>query len=314
MPLDPQAKALLDEFAAAGAPPPWEVPLADLRAGFDELSAALAAPAPEVARVEDRTVPGPDGAIPIRLYWPESDGDGALPVLVHFHGGGFVLLGLDAYDPICKMLCAGADCIVVGVGYRKAPENKFPKAADDSWAATRWVAANCAEFGGDAGRIAVAGDSAGGCLAAGVTHRARAAGGPALVFQLLVYPLTDFAGDTASYRAFGEDHLVTTEMMNWYAECYLNDETEKDDPLASPLRSADFAGLPPAFILTAGCDPLRDEGVTYGEKLRAAGVPVEHRDYPDQIHVFWSFGARIDAAADAHAEACAALRRAFGTR
>ena len=127
MPLDPQAKALLDEFAAAGAPPPWEVPLADLRAGFDELSAALAAPAPEVARVEDRTVPGPDGAIPIRLYWPESDGDGALPVLVHFHGGGFVLLGLDAYDPICKTLCAGAGCIVVGVGYRKAPENKFPE-------------------------------------------------------------------------------------------------------------------------------------------------------------------------------------------
>ena len=313
MPLDPQAKALLDEFAAAGAPPPWEVPLADLRAGFDELSAALAAPAPEVARVEDRTVPGPDGAIPIRLYWPESDGDGALPVLVHFHGGGFVLLGLDAYDPICKTLCAGAGCIVVGVGYRKAPENKFPKAADDSWAATRWVAANCAEFGGDAGRIAVAGDSAGGCLAAGVTHRAKAAGGPALVFQLLVYPLTDFAGDTASYRAFGEDHLVTSEMMNWYAECYLNVETEKDDPLASPLRFADFAGLPPAFILTAGCDPLHDEGVAYGEKLKEAGVPVEHRNYPDQIHVFWSFGARIDAATDAHAEACVALRRAFGT-
>ena len=313
MPLDPQAKALLDEFAAAGAPPPWEVPLADLRVGFDELSAALAAPAPEVARVEDRTVPGPDGAIPIRLYWPESDGDGTLPVLVHFHGGGFVLLGLDAYDPICKTLCAGAGCIVVAVGYGKAPESKFPKAADDSWAATRWVAANCAEIGGDAGRIAVAGDSAGGCLAAGVTHRAKAAGGPALAFQLLVYPLTDFAGDTASYRTFGEDHLVTTELMRWYAECYLNVETEKDDPLASPLRFADFAGLPPAFILTAGCDPLHDEGVAYSEKLKEAGVPVEHRNYPDQIHVFWSFGARIDAATDAHAEVCVALRRAFGT-
>ena len=313
MPLDPQAKALLDEFAAAGAPPPWEVPLADLRAGFDELSAALAAPAPEVARVEDRTVPGPDGAIPIRLYWPESDGDEALPVLVHFHGGGFVLLGLDAYDPICRMLCTGAGCIVVGVGYGKAPEHKFPKAADDSWAATCWVAENCAAFGGDAGRIAVAGDSAGGCLAAGVAHRAKAAGGPALAFQLLVYPLTDFAGDTESYRAFGEDHLVTAEMMNWYASCYLNDEAEKDDPLASPLRFTDFAGLPPAYVLTAGCDPLHDEGVAYAEKLREARVPVQQRDYPDQIHVFWSFGARIDAAAGAHAGACAALRRAFGT-
>ena len=234
-------------------------------------------------------------------------------MLVHFHGGGFVLLGLDAYDPICRMLCAGAGCIVVGVGYRKAPENKFPKAADDSWAATRWVAENCANLGGDASRIAVAGDSAGGCLAAGVTHRAKAAGGPALAFQLLVYPLTDFAGDTDSYRAFGEDHLVTAEMMNWYASCYLNDETEKDDPLASPLRFTDFAGLPPAYILTAGCDPLHDEGVAYARKLREAGVPVRHRDYPDQIHAFWSFGARIDAAAEAHAEACAALLRAFGT-
>ena len=313
MPLDPQAKALLDEFAAAGAPPPWEVPLAGLRAGFDALSAALAAPAPEVARVEDRTVPGPDGDIPIRIYWPEADGAGALPVLIHFHGGGFVLLGLDAYDPTCKTLSAGAGCIVVGVGYRKAPENKFPKAPDDCWAATRWVAANCADLGGDAGRIAVAGDSAGGCLAAGVTHRAKAAGEPALAFQLLVYPLTDFAGDTASYRRYGEDHLVTAELMRWYADCYLNDDAEKDDPLASPLRFTDFAGLPPAYILTAGCDPLHDEGVAYGKKLSAAGVPVEHRDYPDQIHVFWSFGARIDAAAGAHAEACAALRRAFGT-
>ena len=286
MPLDPQAKALLDELAAAGAPPLWEVPLADLRAGFDVLSAALAAPAPNVARVDDRTVPGPHGDVPIRIYWPETERCGPLPVLLHFHGGGFVLLGLDAYDPICRMLCAGAGCIVVGVGYRKAPENKFPKAPDDCWTATRWVAENCADLGGDASRIAVAGDSAGGCLAAGVTHRARAAGGPALAFQLLVYPLTDFAGDTDSYRAFGKDHLVTAEMMNWYASCYLNDEAEKDDPLASPLRFTEFAGLPPAYILTAGCDPLHDEGVAYGEKLSAAGVPVEHRDYPDQIHVF----------------------------
>ena len=313
MPLDPQAKALLDEFAASGGPPPWEVPLSELRAGFDTLSAALAAPAPAVARVEDRTVPGPHGAMPIRIYWPETEGGGALPVLVHFHGGGFVLLGLDAYDPICKMLCAGAGCIVVGVDYRKAPEHTFPTAPDECWAATRWVAENCTDLGGDASRIAVAGDSAGGCLAAGVAHRAKAAGGPALAFQLLVYPLTDFAGDTASYRAYGEDHLVTAALMQWYAACYLNGEREKDHPLASPLKSADFAGLPPAFILTAGHDPLHDEGVAYGHKLSAAGVPVQHRDYPDQIHVFWSFGARIDAAAEAHAEACAALRRAFGT-
>lgn len=312
MPLDPQAKALLDELAEAEAPPPWEVPLADARAGFNELSEALAAPAPEVKRIEDRTVPGPHGPIPIRLYWPDGAGDGPLPVFIHFHGGGFVVLGLDAYDPICQMLCAGAGCIVVGVDYRKSPENKFPKPTDDCWAATRWLAENCAELGGDAGRIAVGGDSAGGCLAAVVTQQAKAAGGPALAFQLLIYPVTDLRGDTASYREFADDHLLTAEMMRWFAESYLNSETEMDDPLASPLKAADFAGLPPALIFTAGCDPLHDEGVAYAEKLSAAGVPVQHRDYADQIHAFWSFGGSIDAAAKAHAEACAALRQAFG--
>lgn len=316
MALDPQTKALLDEMAETEAPPPWEIPLADLRAAFNELSDALAIAGPEVRRVEDRSIPGPHGPIPIRLYWPKLAAGAAsdpLPVFVHFHGGGFVLLGIDQYESLSQTICQGAQCIVVAVDYRKAPENRFPKPVDDCWTATQWAAEHAASFGGDAARIAVGGDSAGGCLAAVIAQQAKAAGGPKLAFQLLIYPVTDLRGETESYREFAEDHLLTREMMQWFTDSYLNDDAEKDDPRASPLRAADLSSLPAAYVLTAGYDPLRDEGAAYAEKLKAAGVPVTLRNYPNQIHAFWSFGGRIDEAATAHEEACAALRQAFGT-
>ncbi len=315
MDLDPQVQVLLDEMNAIEAPPPWERPIAEVRADFDAMVRERAAPGPDVARVADHEAPGPHGPVPVRVFWPDGidDGGGPLPVLVYIHGSGFVLLRHDNYDHVCRALCQGAGCIVASVDYRKAPENKFPVAADDAWAATRWVAENCAALGGDPARIAVAGDSSGGCLAAVMAQKAKAEGGPALVFQLLVYPVTDMRDDTDSYRDFAEGYSLSADMMRWFMDCYLNDEADKADLAASPLRSADMSGLPPALVLTASHDPLLDDGRDYAERLRAAGVPAEHFDYQGFIHGFWSATARIDAAAEAHARACAALRGAFGT-
>lgn len=314
MDLDPQVQALLDEMNAVEGPPPWERPIADVRADFDTMVRSRAAPGPAVGRVADREAPGPHGPVPVRVYWPDlADGGGRpLPVLIYIHGSGFVLLGHDNYDHVCRALCQGAGCIVVSVDYRKAPENKFPKAADDVWAATRWATENCAGLGGDPARLAVGGDSSGGCLAAMVTQKAKAEGGPPLVFQLLVYPVTDMRDDTDSYRAFAEGYSLSADMMRWFMGCYLNCDEDKASLLASPLRAEDMSGLPPALVITASHDPLLDDGRAYAEKLRAAGVPAEHVNYEGFIHGFWSATACIDAAGEAHSRACAALRGAFG--
>ena len=312
MSLDPQVKELLDELNAIDAPLPWEQPIADTRTNFNELNKALAAPPVAVAKVEDRAIPGPHGDIPVRIYWPEATG-GPLPVVVHFHGSGFVVLGLDSHDNVCRILCRDADAIVVAVDYRKAPEHKFPKPSDDAWAATTWVAANCEALGADPARMAVAGDSAGGCLATVVAQRAKAEGAPALVFQLLIYPVTDWRNDTESYKAFAEGYLLSADMMRWFRRCYLNNDAERTDPVAAPIHAEDLSGLPPAFVLTAGYDPLLSEGKAYASKMKAAGVPVTYVNFEGQIHGFWTMNGRIDASADAHAQACAALRDAFGT-
>ena len=312
MSLDPQVKELLDELNAIEGPLPWEQPIEQTRANFNELSKALAAPPAAVARVENQTIPGPHGDIPVRIYWPEHS-DGPLPVIVHFHGSGFVVLGLDSHDNVCRILCRDAGAIVVAVDYRKSPEHKFPKPSDDAWAATNWVAENCAALGADAARMAVAGDSAGGCLATVAAQRAKAEGGPALVFQLLIYPVTDWRDDTESYKAFADGYSLSADMMRWFRRCYLNNEAERTNPVAAPLQADDLSGLPPAFVLTAGYDPLLDEGKAYAMKMKAAGVPVSYVNFEGQIHGFWTMNGRIDASADAHAQACAALRTAFGT-
>lgn len=313
-PLDPQVQEVVDEVNAVEAPSLWDRPIAETRKDFDTLVLGLAAPGPEVGRVENRTIPGPHGPIPLRLYWPDgSDKKKPLPVYINFHGSGYVVLGLDTHDHVCRAICKGADCIVVGVGYRKSPEHKFPKPADDCWASTVWVAKHCAEFGGDPKRIAVGGDSAGGCLATVVAQRAKAEGGPKLVFQLLVYPVTDTREDTASYRTYAEGYLLTAELMHWFFDCYFNNEAEKATVTAAPIRAKDLSGLPPALLMTASHDPLYDEGVAYAEKLRKAGVPTEYVNYQGHIHGFWTATGRFDIAAKAHAAAIAALRRAFGT-
>ena len=313
MALHPQTQELLDQMNEVEAPPIWEQPLDELRTNFNELVISLQVPGPQLKRVENRAIPGPHGAIPVRIYWPDDAGSGPLPVFVHFHGSGFVVLGLDSHDNVCRELAQGAGCIVVAVDYRKAPENKFPKPTDDSWAATLWVVEHCAELGGDAERIALGGDSAGGCIAAVVAQRAAREGAPKIAFQLLIYPVTDMSDDTESYRRFAEGFSLTADMMRWFVRTYLNSDEEKANPTAAPLRAADLSGVAPALVITASHDPLLDEGIAYGEKMRAAGVRVTHSDYAGQIHGFWNFTGRIDAALEARAEACAALRAAFAS-
>ena len=314
MALHPQVQAFVDEINAIEVAPIRELPLAEVREGFDKLVMSQQAPGVAVGRVEERDIPGPHGPIRIRLYWPDGhDPSAPLPVYVNFHGSGYVVLSIDTHDNVCRALCKGAGCIVVGVNYRKAPENRFPQPTDDAWASLVWVAENCAGIGADPARIAVGGDSAGGCLAAVTAQRAVHEGGPGLVFQLLVYPVTDTDEGRDSYRTFAEGYVLTADTMAWFFECYFNDDAERADIRAAPLRAADLSGLPPALVMTASHDPLLDEGRAYAEKLKAAGVPTDYRNYEGHIHGFWTATGNMDVAAEAQAVACAALREAFGT-
>lgn len=305
MPLDPQCEPILQAMQAFGSI--TELEPAEARAA----SAAMRVPVePEpVGRVENRTIPGPHGDIPVRIYWPKTGG--THPALVYYHGGGWVIGDLDGCDQACRHVTNLADVVVVSVDYRLAPEHKFPIPVDDCFAALNWVAANTGELGIDQRRIAVGGDSAGGNLAAAVTLKARDAGGPQIAFQLLVYPVTNHSFDTPSYTENADGYLLTRDMMRWFWKHYLRDDSDGQDPLASPLRAADLSGLPPAFIMTAEFDPLRDEGEAYAERLRAAGVPVEHVRYDGLIHGFYNMFAAIDRARDALHDSAGRLREAL---
>ena len=306
MPLDPQAKALLD--AMPPMPDFDTLDLALLRAGFDQ--SALAPGEPEsVAHVENRRIPGPAGQIPVRIYRPEARG--ALPALVYYHGGGFVLCNLDTHDGVCRSLANAAGCTVVSVDYRLAPEHPFPAAPEDCYAALRFVAERAGEIGVDASRIAVGGDSAGGNLSAVIAQLARDRRGPRLAFQLLVYPVTDCRFDTASYRANAEGYFLTTAMMKWFWKKYLADPADAENPYASPLRAVDLSGLPPGLCITAEMDPLRDEGEAYAARLRDAGVPVTTTRYDGMFHGFFGMGALLAQGKSALAEAATALRKAL---
>jgi acetyl esterase len=309
MALDPQARALLDQLAALGAPPLHEqtpeVARATMAAGY-----ALRPPGEDVDRVENLAIPGPNGPIPLRIYAPQSSR--ALPIVVYYHGGGWVIGDLDYQDTACRYIANHTPACVVSVDYRLAPEHKFPAPFDDSYTALEWVAANAPSIGGDAGRIAVAGDSAGGNLAAAVAIKARDAGGPALAHQLLVYPVTNYSYDTPSYSENAEGYLLTRDAMRWFWDHYLNTAGEGADVRASPLRVADAAGLPSATVITAGFDPLRDEGRAYAERLRAAGVPVRHSNYESMIHGFYALAHVLEEGRRAHDESVGVLQAAFG--
>ncbi|HZR14591.1 MAG TPA: alpha/beta hydrolase [Acidimicrobiia bacterium] len=282
---------------------------AEARAMAKEMPPAVEEPE-AVAVVYDRTIPGPDGDVPVRVYRPVEGGD-PLPVVVYFHGGGWVICDLDTHDGTCRALANGVNAVVVSVDYRLAPEHKFPAAAEDAYEVTSWVAAHADELGVEPSRLAVAGDSAGGNLAAVVALMARDRGGPAITFQLLVYPVTNHSFDTDSYRENADGYFLHRASMEWYWRQYLADERDGANPYASPLRVEDARGLPPGMVITAEFDPLRDEGEAYGRKLAEAGVPFDVRRYDGVFHGFFSMVAFLDGAKQATADAHAALRDAL---
>jgi acetyl esterase len=306
MPVHPQARALADQIGAGVDVTKSDI--AVIRRTLDETSRL--GPRPDVAAVKDLEVPGPAGGIPVRVYRPSEESD--LPVLVYLHGGGWAICSIETHDVTCRELANGAGCVVVSVEYRLAPEHRFPAAVEDCYAALGWVAGHAASLGGDPARLAVGGDSAGGNLAAVVALLARERGGPRLCHQLLVYPITDHAFDTTSYRENAEGPLLTRETMRGFWGLYLAREEDGRNPLASPLRAPDLAGLPSAHVITAEYDPLRDEGEAYAKRLAAAGVPVVQRRYDGMIHGFFGFTAQIDRAGEAVADAARELRRGFG--
>jgi acetyl esterase len=307
MPLDPIVKVLIDAVAAMNGPSFNEMTPQQAR---DTYLLSRGAQKPEdVDRVENITILGPAGDIPARLYAKSSTT--ALPGLVYYHGGGFVIGDLESHDALCRMFANRTGAVVVSVDYRLAPEHKYPAAADDAYAAAKWVHENAASLGIDASRIAVAGDSAGGNLAAVVAQMARDKGGPPLVFQLLIYPVTDYNFDTSSYSENAEGYFLTQDTMRWFWGHYLANEADGSQPYASPLRAPSLAGLPPAHVITAEFDPLRDEGNAYAERLREAGVPVTHKQYAGQIHAFLHMNELIPAGREAVETCSEILREAF---
>jgi len=308
MVLDEQARAFIAEVEAAGVPPIQTMDPVVVRALQQNFVPRLSGALEQVAGVEDHAIAGPSGPLPLRIYTPESKPRG---ILVYLHGGGWVIGSLDTADAACRALARRTPCIVVSVGYRLAPEHKFPAAIDDAVRATSWVAANAERLGVDPTRVAIGGDSAGGALAAAVTLDAREREGPPLRFAMLVYPAADFKLDRPSYRTYGSGCLITTEEVRWYWESYLRSPQDATSEFACPLRAASLRGLPPALVLLAECDPIRDEAEAYANRLRADGVPVQTMLYEGMIHGFFTMPGVMDRARVAYDHAAEALRRAF---
>lgn len=264
---------------------------------------------PEV-RVENRTIDGPAGPLAIRIYWPPTEA--VLSVVVFFHGGGFVVGDLDTHDGTCRQHAAGAEAVVVSVDYRLAPEHPYPAAVDDAWAATQWVAGHGEQIGADATRLAVAGDSAGGTIAAAVAQRARDHGGPAIAFQLLWYPSTLWDSSLPSFTENADAPILGREAVAQFSRWYAGEVDLSDPPAGmAPGRAKNLAGLPPAYVAVAGHDPLRDDGIRYGELLAAAGVPVEVHNAETLVHGYVGYAGVVPAATEAMERGLAALRRAL---
>ena len=292
---------------AALVPPPAKSSVEDVRRRSRRTAAVLAGPPIPMRKVESLAISGSERGLGARLYTPPS-GRAPLPLLVYFHGGGWVGGDLDTHEAPCRLLAAGAGALVLSVDYRRPPEHPFPAAVDDALAATRWAAGHASELGADPGRIAVGGDSAGGNLAAVVSRLARESGAPPPVLQLLLYPVTDVSRKRPSYRLFGEGFFLNEEDMDWYRDRYLPDPAAFSDPRASPLLAEDLAGLPPAYVATAGFDPLRDEGEAYAEGLRAAGVAVALHRHGGLTHGFAMYPGLVPEARAAMLETVGALR------
>ncbi len=307
VPLDPQVHRMMAILGLARRPTIDQLGAERARRELLAQSRLGARAAVPVHHVEDRRIDAEEGELTVRVYVPRG-GAGRLPATVYYHGGGFVLGDLESHDAHCRHLAVRGGCVVVAVHYRLAPEHPFPAAVDDAYAAFAWVVANAGALGVDPARVAVAGDSAGGNLAAVVSQVARDRGGPRPSFQLLVYPATDMTRSLASHRTFAEGYFLTEAMIDWFFASYLTDPEQQHDPRASPLRARDLTGLPPAHVVTAGFDPLRDEGEAYADALRAAGVPATSRCYDTMIHGFVSMAGLVDAAAHATDDIADVLR------
>ena len=306
MALDPQVRALLDQLEAAGSPEIFEVSPDEARRMFAAGSALMGGAGAQDVQAEDRVMGGEATEIRLRVYTPSS-GQAPRPVVVFYHGGGFVIGDLDTHDASCRDLAAASGAVIVSVDYRLAPEHPFPAAVEDAYDALVWAHRHAAEIGGDPARLAVAGDSAGGNIGAVVAILARDRQGPPLRFQLLIYPATDMTMSHPSVQENGEGYFLTHKAMQWFMNNYLGDADPRD-PLASPLFTPDLSGLPPAHIVTAGFDPLRDEGESYAERLREFGVAVTAKRYDDQVHGCFGMQGVVDASKRIIQESAEALR------
>ena len=306
MPLNPQVKGLLDAMAAAEAPPMTELPPEAAREMYRAMASIEARV--DVEGVDDRSVSGPHGDVPVRIYTPAEAADAGRGVLLWIHGGGWVIGDIDTADPTARLLAQGSGCVVVSVDYRLSPEHRAPVALDDCWAVLGWVVDHAGELGVDPTRIAVGGDSAGGNLSALLAIRARDAGGPAICFQLLVYPVTDLTRSHASYEENAEGYMLTRDVMGWFIDHHLGDGIDPKDPRVSPFHVDSLEGLPKALVITAEYDPLRDEGEAYAARLGDAGVEVEAVRYDGQIHGFFAMATMVDDGRAAVDRAAAALR------
>jgi acetyl esterase len=313
--LDPHVRAWLEKAQSANLPPLDSLAPAEARLqAIDRFKPPATGVAEEVASVEDRRIPGPAGEIPVRVYTP--DVPAPRPAMVYFHGGGWVICNLDTHDVICRAIARRGGATVVSVDYRLAPEAKFPRAVDDCYAATAWVAEHAGELGIDRGRISVGGDSCGGNLATVVSmksrdEKSRDKQGPPIALQVMVYPVTDLSSfGTGSYAEFAESHQLTRAMMVWFRAHYLASAEDGLNPYASPLLSGDLNGLPPALIITAECDPLRDEGEAYARRLEQAGVAVTCTRYDGMIHPFFSLSGAIPRGLDAIQQVAGAVKSA----
>ena len=313
MPLDPQTAEFLEAYNRSDASARYQLTPTQSRAMLKEALARVAPPRIDLARVEDRAIPGPRGPIPIRVYWPDTEPGPAPAVLVYFHGGGWVHGDLDTHDPICRTLAAAAGIIVVAVDYRLAPEHKFPAGLEDAEAATCWVAAHAGELGADPTRLAVGGDSAGANFSAVITQDARTST-PRIAAQVLLYPAVAWArvDDYPSWADFAAGYFFGREGLDWMQDRYLSDPRELWDPRVSPILTDDLTGLPPALIVTAGHDPLRDEGRQYAERLTDAGVAVDYRCFKTTIHAFLSLAGVLDVGMEGLAFVAGWLRERLG--
>ena len=307
MPLNPLLEQMLAELARSEAPPLSGMTPTEAREMYRAMQSVQNII--ELPHVADLTLPGPDGEIPCRVFHPETGSDKPLPCVLYFHGGGWVIGDLNTHDHVCRSLAKTSGCILLSVDYRLAPESTFPASFDDCYAAMDWISANGSELGMDPSRLAVAGDSAGGNLAASVALAARDNKGPAIGAQALVYPVTDTSLAYPSYRENGEGYLLTRESMEYFINTYVPDATQRADQRVAPIRAADLGGLPPALIITAEFDPLRDEGEAYAARLRAAGVETEVTRYDGMIHGFFNMAEMIPDGQTAIDQTCRFLRQ-----